>query len=147
MSKRFIVGSAIVGSAIAAFAVVFFNTHTVYAASESSYRGPNGGSPITQPVTTPALGLKDAYLVAYVSEQLNVSPEEISTKLESGLTLSQILIEYEVTDYPALIADAQAYAIQQLAEDEITMPGWQNVNRSMGMGGGSMMNRYGFSSR
>ncbi|MHB8806869.1 MAG: hypothetical protein ACYC59_04740 [Anaerolineaceae bacterium] len=140
--------SLIFGSTIAALALGIFGTRTVFAASsEIAYRGPNGGSPVTQPGEESGLGLKDAYLVTYIADQLDVSSDEIQAQLDSGLTLSQILIEYGVTDYLSVIAAAHAYAIEQLAADGITIPGWQNLTNRMGIGGGDMVNRYGRSSR
>lgn len=140
--------SLIFGSTIAVLALGIFGTSTVFAAnSETAYRGPNGGLPVTQPGEEPGLGLKDAYLITYIADQLDVSIDEIQVQLDSGLTLSQILIEYGVTDYLSVIAAAHAYAIEQLSADGITMPGWQNLTNRMGMGEGDMMNCYGRSSR
>ena len=135
--------SLIFGSTIAALALGIFGTSTVFAASsEITYRGPNGGLPVTQPGEKPGLGLMDQYLVAYVAEQLNVSTTEIQAQLDSWSTLAQILINAGVEDYLTIINAAHAYAIEQLAADGITMPGWQNSTNRMGIGGG-----YGRSSR
>ena len=132
MNKRLILGST-----IATLALGIFGTSTVFAASsEIAYRGPNGGSPVTQPGEEPGLGLMDQYLVAYVAEQLNVSTAEIQAQLDSGSTLSQILINAGVEDYLTIINAAHTYAIEQLAADGITIPGWQNSTDRMGTGRG-----------
>ncbi|MGV8026201.1 MAG: hypothetical protein AB2L18_06570 [Anaerolineaceae bacterium] len=132
MNKRLILGSI-----IATLALGIFSTSTVFAASsEIAYRGPNGGSPVTQPGEEPGLGLMDQYLVAYVAEQLNVSTAEIQAQLDSGSTLSQILINTGVEDYLTIINAAHTYAIEQLAADGITIPGWQNSTDRMGTGRG-----------
>jgi len=143
MNKRLILGST-----IAALALGIFGTRTVFAASsEIAYRGPNGGSPVTQPGEKPGLGLLDQYLVTYVAEQLNMPATGIQAQLDSGSTLAQILINAGVEDYLTVINAAHTYAIEQLAADGVTIPGWQNLTNRMGMVGGDMMNRYGRSSR
>ncbi len=143
MSKRLILGSI-----MAALALGIFSTNTVFAAgNEITYRGPNGVSPVTQPGEEAGLGLMDEYMVTYVAEQLNVSTDELQVQLDSGLTLSQILLNYGVADYLTVIEAAHAYVIEQLNADGIVIPGWQNSTNDMSMGGGSRMNRYGRSAR
>jgi hypothetical protein len=143
MAKRFILGST-----IAAIALGIFSTNTVFAAGdEITYRGPNGVSPAAQPGEEPGFGLLDEYRIAYIAEQLNVTAEEIQVQLDGGLTLSQVLLDYGVVDCRTMTDATHAYAIEQLNADGIVIPGWQNSGSGMGMGAGTMLNRYGRSSR
>ena len=139
MSKRFILGIT-----VAAFALGIFGVSSVFAVSnELEYRRPNGTSPVAQPSNNSGLGLMEDYLVEYVAAQLNVSADEIQTQLDSGLTLSQILINYGIVDYHTMLDAAHAYALEQLAEDGIIIPGRQNAMNGTGLGGGNQANRNG----
>ena len=139
MSKRFILGTT-----IATLALGIFGINSVFAASgEIEYRGPNGTSPIAQPADGEGLGLMEDYLVEYVAAQVNASTEEIDGQLDSGLTLSQILINYGVTDYQSVVDAAHTYALEQLTEDGINIPGGQNSMNRPGMSDGNRGNRGG----
>ncbi len=139
MSKRFILGTT-----IAALALGVFGINSVFAASgEIEYRGPNGTSPVAQPADGEGLGLMEDYLVEYIAAQVNVSTDEIEGQLDSGLTLSQILINYGITDYQSVVDAAHTYALEQLAEDGINIPGRQNAMNGIGMSDGNRVNRSG----
>ena len=139
MSKRFILGTT-----IATLALGIFGINSVFAASgEIEYRGPNGTSPIAQPADGEGLGLMEDYLVEYVAAQVNASTEEIDGQLDSGLTLSQILINYGVTDYQSVVDAAHTYALEKLAEDGINIPGGQNSMNRPGMSDGNRGSRNG----
>lgn len=139
MSKRFILGTT-----IATLALGIFGINSVFAASgEIDYRGPNGTSPVAQPADGEGLGLMEDYLVEYIAAQVNVSTDEINEQLDSGLTLSQILINYGITDYQSVINAAHTYALEKLAEDGINIPGRQNSMNGTGLGNANQVNRNG----
>lgn len=142
MSKKFVLGLS-----VAAMAAVIISSGAVFAASEEiTYRGPNGGTPVTQPGEEPGLGYPEDFMVSYVAEQLNVSPDEIQASLDSGLTLTQVLLDYGVSDVWSMSEAARAYAVEQLSADGIAFPGWQNYSAGtsfMGMGSGMGVGRMG----
>jgi len=146
MSKKFVFGLS-----MAAMAAAIISSGAVFAASEEiSYRGPNGVAPGTQPAEEPGLGYPENFMVSFVAQQLNVSTDEIQANLDSGLTLTQVLLEYGVSDVWAMSDAAHAYAVEQLNAGGIAFPGWQNstyatsfMGSGMGMGGGRMGGRFG----
>jgi len=146
MSKKLIFGLS-----MAVITVMIASSGAVFAAGEEiTYRGPNGTAPITQPGEEPGLGYLEDYMVSYVAEQLNVNADEIQAQLDSGLTLTQVLLDYGVVDVWTMSNTAHAYAVEQLNADGIAFPGWQNSTYGNniqgsggGMGGGRMGGRFG----
>ena len=143
------------GMTAAVLAVAIISSGAVFAASnEISYRGPNGVNPAVEPGEEPGLGLLEDYMVVYVADQLSISTEEIQEQLDEGLTLSQILLDYGVTDIWSMTDAAHAYAVEQLAAEGIEFPGWQNAAAGYAMQGGGLgtgmgdgMGRFGRASR
>ena len=68
-------------------------------------------------------GYVEDYLIEYVVQTLGVSADIIQSKLDAGFTLAEIALENGVVDYAAFMVDARAYALTQMTEDGIVIPG------------------------
>ena len=84
-------------------------------------------------------GYVEDYMIDYAVEILGLTAEEIQTKLDDGLTLADIALENGVVDYAAFMADAREYAVVQMAEDGIVIPGWTNERGVGNQAGGQEM--------
>jgi len=69
-------------------------------------------------------GLMQAYLVAFAAEKLGLPAGEIEARLQAGETLAQIAVSQGLEDFRAFLAEARAYAREQMAADGVEPPGW-----------------------
>jgi len=73
-------------------------------------------------------GLMKAYLVAFAAEKLGLPAGEIEARLEAGETLAQIAVSQGLEDFRAFLAEARAYAREQIEASGVELPGWGRRN-------------------
>lgn len=73
-------------------------------------------------------GLMEASLVAFAAEKLGLPAGEIEARLKAGETLAQIAVSQGLEDFRAFLAEARAYAREQVAADGVELPGWGRWN-------------------
>jgi len=112
-------------------------------------QGPMGpqGDPTTCPNCISADGVHYVhdYLIAYASDTLGLTVDEIEAQLDEGKTLAQIAYDAGVEDYRTFILDARQYVNEQLTAEGIVMPGWNRTSGQMGyhMQSGTCLNSDG----
>jgi len=80
------------------------------------------------PETSPRNGYVHDILISYASEVLGLSVETIEARIEAGESLAQIAFAEGEEDFYSFMQEAKSYVSEQLAEQGISIPGWDKDN-------------------